>query len=78
MEQRVFISEYNQNNPETRGHLYQVELKPDQDEYLLWDEKLVDQSDKSKTGAEAVLDEMRGWAMVRDNKITWISGPESS
>ena len=34
--------------PETKGKLYQVELAPEEDEYLLWDKPLSEQSEKVK------------------------------
>lgn len=41
---------------ERRGRLYEVELAPADDEWLLWDKPLSEQSEKVKAGLEAIPD----------------------
>ncbi len=44
----------------TKGQVYKVDLKPEEDEYLLWDRPLSEQSDKVK---QAIIDKGDGWAI---------------
>ncbi len=43
-----FLQKYEQRIKETYGKLYNVELSPEEDEYLLWDKPLSEQSEKVK------------------------------
>ena len=47
------IDEYKQKG---QGKLYQVELAPKQDEYLLWDKPLSEQSEKVKGSLKTFID----------------------
>lgn len=53
------------------GKLYEVELAPEQDEYLLWDRPLSEQSDKVKSNLKAFVnvDEMSGWAKLSGREL---------
>lgn len=44
-----FLAAYEKRIKETQGKLYQVELAPSEDEYLLWDKPLSEQSETVKT-----------------------------
>lgn len=41
------------------GRLYKVDLKPAEDEYLLWDRPLSEQSEKVKAATSSLIDELR-------------------
>ncbi|MBP9870279.1 MAG: hypothetical protein KBC53_02110, partial [Nitrosomonas sp.] len=46
------------NYPRPQGKLYEVELAPEQDEYLLWDKPLSGQSDKVKSALDGQLESL--------------------
>lgn len=51
---KVF-KEFNRGNiPKTRSKLYEVELAPEQDEYLLWDKPLSEQSEKVRNAIKNI------------------------
>lgn len=56
---------------ERRGRLYEVELAPAEDEYLLWDKPLSEQSEKVKAALLRMADanvDMKGWTAKRNTK----------
>jgi len=57
------VSKYVEVSKPKRGALYKVELAPQEDEYLLWDEPLEEQSKKVRT---AVLPTLKEWARIDD------------
>lgn len=47
-----YLKAYERRIKETQGKLYQVELAPEESDYLLWDKPLSEQSDKVKAALE--------------------------
>jgi len=52
-----------------RGSLYQVDLKPSEDEYLLWDKPLSEQSEKVRGQSKKIVDAIPNY-MLKDKTFT--------
>lgn len=58
----------------TRGRLYEVDLKPSEDEYLLWDKPLSEQSEKVKKAAREVVKQLIDSGLFHKNQVEQLSG----
>jgi len=69
--------DYDSYNADNKGRLYEVDLKPSEDEYLLWDKPLSEQSDKVKQALKTIginEDNINGKNIYSDLKDKAIDG----